>query len=94
MKKYILFIIMFIIFFFSGYYLNAMSNQNYVRITTFNPYSMTVKLEIKCDWNMDLEEFKYHKFIIIEGKKSTDIIVPNTLKIVKFGPRLKYFKRL
>ena len=91
MKKYMLFTIMFLMFFFSGYYLNATSNQNYVRITTFNPYSMTVKLEIKCDWDADVEEFKYHKFITIEGKKSTDIIVPNTFKNCQIWSKVKIF---
>lgn len=61
-----------------------------VNIEVNNPYRLQVELEVKCDWDRDLEDFKYHKFLSIPGKRSIVIKVPSNLRKCQIWPKIRW----
>lgn len=80
--KYLMFIIVLLISNIS------FAQNNVVKITIFNPYSLTVRCEVKCDFNWKINKFIYHEFIFIRGKKNITISVPNKLTQCQIWPKL------
>lgn len=64
-----------------------------VELQANNPYSLQLNLEIKCDWDMDIEEYAFHKHIEILPKKTTVIQLPNRLKKCELWPKIKFFSQ-
>jgi hypothetical protein len=72
----------------------AFANQksaNQVLLEIHNVYSLDAIFELKCDWDNDIEEFTYHKFIHIPKHKITTISVSKELKHCQIWPKIKIF---
>ena len=80
--KYLMFIIVLLISNIS------FAQNNVVKITIYNPYSISARMEIKCNHNWKTNKFTYHQFIFIRGKKNMTISVPNNLTECQVWPKI------
>lgn len=64
--------------------------QNKVELQVSNPYRLQMNLEVKCDWDRDMEQYMLHKKIEIPAKKITIIRLPNNLKKCEVWPQIKF----
>jgi len=62
--------------------------QNTVILEVNNPYSMEVRLEVKCDHDWTLNRFRFHRFISVGANQGTTIAVPNNLKRCQIWPKV------
>lgn len=69
-------------------YANADGGRGIVTIQAANPYSFDVRLEVKCDWEWQRGRYRFHQFIVVPGKKSTMISVPNSLRFCEIWPKV------
>ncbi|MDP3987213.1 MAG: hypothetical protein Q8P81_03250 [Nanoarchaeota archaeon] len=76
-KLYIIFLLMALVLFCYVKGCNkelAAEEQRYTELEVHNVYSsVSVKLEIKCDWNSDLEEYRFHQIVTIP--KNSKVVV-------------------
>ena len=61
-----------------------------VRITTFNPYTFSARLELKCDWDGRKGAYGFHRFITVRGKGATLVDVPNNMKSCEIWPKILF----
>ena len=66
------------------------STPSTTTITVYNPYRLTVNLEVKCDWDYKKQQFDYLKHFTVPGKKNTEIVVPNRLKKCQVWPKISW----
>jgi hypothetical protein len=71
-------------------FLAAQQKENVVKIEVNNPYSLTIQLEVKCDYLPKRNNFQYHTFIVVPGKKQTILKVPNHLKKCQIWPKIRW----
>jgi len=62
-----------------------------VDITIYNPYSLTVNIEVKCDYDRLGKKFLFQRHIIIKGKGATRISVPKHHKRCQIWPHIEFF---
>lgn len=67
------------------------NKNNNTKIIAYNPYSMKVELEVKCDYNSKRGEFTYHRFFVIPKKSNVVIVVPNLLKECQVWPHVIFW---
>jgi len=63
---------------------------NVMTIQVTIPYSIGVRLEVKCDWEWQKNAYKFHKFILVPSKQPTTIRIPNYLKSCEAWPKLDW----
>lgn len=71
----------------------AAPSSSQVQLEVNNPYSLQVNVEIKCDWDPDIEEWMFHRFIQVPGKKMTVVSIPNKLKNCQLWPKIKFLNQ-
>ena len=62
-----------------------------VSILVSNPYSLTVKLEVKCSWNEEKNTYDYVRLFTIPGKSKILMKVPRTYEHCQIWPKIKFF---
>ena len=68
----------------------AITQPTTTTITTYNPYRLTVELEVKCDWDNNIKGFRFHKFFTVPGKSKTQIVVPSSMKKCQIWPKISW----
>lgn len=86
MKKIITLILFLFILLFPN---NNEADDNFITITTYNPYMLRVRLEVKCDFRNG--DFTFHKFFHISSKDKTIISMPNNFKDCQIWPYVIFF---
>ena len=66
----------------------SFGSDNSTKLVIYNPYSLGVKVEIKCDYNYKTKKFEFHKFMKVPGKKNTIISVPKNLNRCQIWPKI------
>lgn len=61
-----------------------------VELTIHNPYRVTVKTKVKCDWNEEKEKYNFEEDYEVEAKKDTTIYVPDGVKKCHVYTRIKW----
>ena len=84
--KFLFTLVVLVGFFFVGF--AVAQEKQVVRIETHNPYSLTVKLEVKCDYDWKTKNYKYYENVLIKGKKDVTLLVPNSLKRCEIWPKI------
>lgn len=64
--------------------------DNTIRITAYNPYRLSVRLEVKCDHDWKTNRFTFHRFIDVPGKQNTIIQVPNNMRDCQIWPKITF----
>jgi len=57
-----------------------------IQLTINNPYSITVDVELKCDYDRSQQGFKHYKRVTIKKKGSVTIMLPKHLKKCQIWP--------
>jgi len=65
--------------------------RSLVDITAYNPYSLDVELEVKCDHDFKTGKFLYYRKIVVPGKASKTIRVPASLKKCQIWPKISWW---
>jgi hypothetical protein len=58
------------------------------KIGVYNSYSLSLRLEVKCDHDWKTKRFLFHKFVVVKGKKKTTIIIPNNMRKCQVWPKI------
>ena len=66
------------------------SKADIIKITTYNPYRIGARLEVKCDHDWKTNRFVFHKFIDVPGKQNTVIRVPNNMRDCQIWPKITF----
>lgn len=67
------------------------SNSNKItELIVYNPYRLSVQLEVKCDYQNKTKKFRYHKFVEVPGRKNTIIKTPANLKQCQIWPKITW----
>ena len=69
---------------------SGLKADNTIRITAYNPYRLSVRLEVKCDHDWKTNRFLFHKFIDVPGKQDTVIQVPNNMRDCQIWPKITF----
>jgi len=62
-----------------------------VEITTYNPYSLQVFLEVKCDWDNKNKKYRYIRLFTVPGKSQVVMKVPRIYEKCQIWPKIKFF---
>lgn len=89
-KMYLFLLSIWVALFCAIPFLGAHQKESVVKIEVNNPYSLTIQLEVKCDYSSKTDRFQYHTFIVVPGKKQTILKVPNHLKKCQIWPRIRW----
>lgn len=65
-----------------------LGTQDVVVIQAANPYSFDVRLEVKCDYEWQKNQYRFYRIIVVPGKRNTQVSVPNSLKFCEIWPKV------
>lgn len=82
-------IIVFIVVFLSM--ISSSIAKDIIILEVNNPYSLTVNLKVKCDYDYNKKEFMFQRLISVKGKSNMLISLPAGLKRCQIWPKIKWW---
>lgn len=69
---------------------SAANKTSKIKIEVHNPYTISLKIDSKCDYNEETEDFNYAGQFILKAKKTSFIVMPHWVRHCQFWPSIHW----